>query len=33
MYHFQQDEFGAKDYRKITELKADHSSRPLWVVG
>ncbi|KAJ7372207.1 TFIIH basal transcription factor complex helicase XPB subunit [Desmophyllum pertusum] len=25
------DEFGAKDYRKITELKADHSSRPLWV--
>ncbi|XP_020623232.1 TFIIH basal transcription factor complex helicase XPB subunit-like [Orbicella faveolata] len=26
-----EDEFGAKDYRKITELKADHSSRPLWV--
>lgn len=26
-----EDEFGAKDYRKITELKVDHSSRPLWV--
>jgi len=26
-----EDEFGAKDYRKIIELKADHSSRPLWV--
>lgn len=28
-----EDEFGAKDYRKIIELKADHSSRPLWVVS
>lgn len=27
-----EDEFGAKDYRKILELKLDHSSRPLWVV-
>ncbi|RMX57556.1 hypothetical protein pdam_00005790 [Pocillopora damicornis] len=26
-----EDEFGAKDYRKLIELKADHSSRPLWV--
>uniref|UniRef100_A0A0L8FP89 General transcription and DNA repair factor IIH helicase/translocase subunit XPB n=1 Tax=Octopus bimaculoides TaxID=37653 RepID=A0A0L8FP89_OCTBM len=26
-----EDEFGAKDYRKILELKTDHSSRPLWV--
>lgn len=26
-----EDEFGAKDYRKMTELKADHASRPLWV--
>ncbi|XP_052246340.1 general transcription and DNA repair factor IIH helicase subunit XPB-like isoform X2 [Dreissena polymorpha] len=27
----QEDEFGAKDYRKILELKLDHTSRPLWV--
>lgn len=27
----QEDEFGAKDYRKILELKLDHASRPLWV--
>lgn len=26
-----EDEFGAKDYRKILEIKTDHSSRPLWV--
>lgn len=26
-----EDEFGAKDYRKLIDLKADHSSRPLWV--
>ncbi|KAL4222357.1 TFIIH basal transcription factor complex helicase XPB subunit [Mactra antiquata] len=26
-----EDEFGAKDYRKILDLKLDHSSRPLWV--
>ncbi|XP_047135825.1 TFIIH basal transcription factor complex helicase XPB subunit-like isoform X1 [Hydra vulgaris] len=25
------DEYGAKDYRKIVSLKADHQSRPLWV--
>ncbi|XP_078573566.1 general transcription and DNA repair factor IIH helicase/translocase subunit XPB-like [Branchiostoma floridae x Branchiostoma japonicum] len=25
------DEYGAKDYRKIMELKSDHASRPLWV--
>jgi hypothetical protein len=25
------DEFGAKDYRSQTKLKADHTSRPLWV--
>lgn len=28
-----EDEFGAKDYRRILELKLDHESRPLWVVG
>lgn len=26
-----EDEFGAKDYRRILELKLDHESRPLWV--
>lgn len=26
------DEYGAKDYRTQMLLKADHSSRPLWVV-
>ncbi|XP_071102202.1 general transcription and DNA repair factor IIH helicase/translocase subunit XPB-like isoform X1 [Haliotis cracherodii] len=26
-----EDEFGAKDYRKLLELKLDHNSRPLWV--
>eukprot|EP00731_Ephydatia_muelleri_P018733 Em0011g773a len=26
-----EDEFGAKDYRKILELKLDHQSRPLWI--
>ncbi|KAK3108424.1 hypothetical protein FSP39_007756, partial [Pinctada imbricata] len=26
-----EDEFGAKDYRGILELKLDHQSRPLWV--
>ncbi|KAK3587846.1 hypothetical protein CHS0354_019716 [Potamilus streckersoni] len=25
------DEFGAKDYRRILDLKLDHKSRPLWV--
>ncbi|KAM5151907.1 general transcription and DNA repair factor IIH helicase/translocase subunit XPB [Mantella aurantiaca] len=25
------DEYGAKDYRSLMSLKADHSSRPLWV--
>jgi len=29
----QEDEFGAKDYRKILDLKLDHNSRPLWVVS
>ena len=28
----QEDEFGAKDYRKTLDLKLDHASRPLWVV-
>ncbi|CAL1270571.1 unnamed protein product [Larinioides sclopetarius] len=27
----QEDEFGAKDYRKLMELRVDHESRPLWV--
>lgn len=27
----QEDEFGAKDYRSLLELRADHDSRPLWV--
>ena len=27
-----EDEFGAKDYRELMELKPDHASRPLWVV-
>ncbi|GFS32150.1 general transcription and DNA repair factor IIH helicase subunit XPB [Nephila pilipes] len=27
----QDDEFGAKDYRKLMELRIDHDSRPLWV--
>ncbi|GIY74793.1 general transcription and DNA repair factor IIH helicase subunit XPB [Caerostris extrusa] len=27
----QEDEFGAKDYRKLMELRLDHDSRPLWV--
>lgn len=26
------DEYGAKDYRLQMPLKADHNSRPLWVV-
>lgn len=26
-----EDEFGAKDYRRTLELKLDHASRPLWV--
>lgn len=26
-----EDEFGAKDYTKILELKLDHQSRPLWI--
>lgn len=25
------DEFGAKDYSKILELRMDHASRPIWV--
>nr|KAF6277299.1 ERCC excision repair 3, TFIIH core complex helicase subunit [Pipistrellus kuhlii] len=25
------DEYGAKDYRPLMPLKADHASRPLWV--
>lgn len=28
----EQDEFGAKDYTKLLDLKLDHMSRPLWVV-
>ncbi|GCB85026.1 hypothetical protein scyTo_0025655, partial [Scyliorhinus torazame] len=28
-----EDEYGAKDYRTLMNLKEDHSSRPLWVVG
>lgn len=28
-----QDEFGAKDYTKLLDLKLDHASRPIWVVG
>jgi DNA excision repair protein ERCC-3 len=28
-----EDEFGAKDYRKILDLKLDHASRPIWVVS
>ena len=28
-----QDEYGAKDYTKILELKLDHQSRPLWIVS
>ena len=27
-----QDEFGAKDYSKLLELRVDHVSRPIWVV-
>lgn len=27
-----EDEFGAKDYRSQMTLKADHGSRPLWLV-
>uniref|UniRef100_A0A224X7U7 General transcription and DNA repair factor IIH helicase/translocase subunit XPB n=1 Tax=Panstrongylus lignarius TaxID=156445 RepID=A0A224X7U7_9HEMI len=27
----EEDEFGAKDYRKQVTLKGDHESRPLWV--
>ena len=26
------DDFGAADYRRTLELKADHTSRPLWIV-
>ncbi|XP_037940776.1 general transcription and DNA repair factor IIH helicase subunit XPB [Teleopsis dalmanni] len=25
------DEFGAKDYRSLMELKTDHTNRPIWV--
>lgn len=28
-----QDEYGAKDYRSQMQMKDDHASRPLWVVG
>ena len=28
-----EDEFGAKDYRSMVQLKPDHKLRPLWVVG
>lgn len=28
-----EDEYGAKDYRKVLQLKLDHSNRPLWVVS
>ncbi|XP_054712229.1 general transcription and DNA repair factor IIH helicase subunit XPB-like [Uloborus diversus] len=27
----QEDEFGAKDYRSLMELRLDHEARPLWV--
>lgn len=27
-----EDEFGAKDYRKMLSLKTDHNSRPIYVV-
>ena len=27
----EEDEFGAKDFRKDMELRPDHSNRPLWV--
>lgn len=26
-----EDEFGAKDYRQLLQLKGDHKNRPLWV--
>lgn len=26
-----EDEFGAKDYRRDTQLKRDHNDRPLWI--
>ncbi|KAF6210024.1 hypothetical protein GE061_015779 [Apolygus lucorum] len=26
-----EDEYGAKDYRTVLQMKADHSTRPLWV--
>ncbi|XP_023232295.1 TFIIH basal transcription factor complex helicase XPB subunit-like isoform X2 [Centruroides sculpturatus] len=28
-----EDEFGAKDYRSVMQLRVDHNSRPLWVVS
>lgn len=31
-FRVEPDEYGAKDYRAQMLLKADHSSRPLWVV-
>ncbi|XP_038044860.1 general transcription and DNA repair factor IIH helicase subunit XPB-like [Patiria miniata] len=27
----EEDEFGAKDYRQLLQLKLDHKSRPLWL--
>ena len=27
----EEDEFGAKDFRKEMELRPDHTNRPLWV--
>jgi len=27
------DEFGAKDYRAMVQLKPDNEARPLWVVS
>lgn len=28
-----EDEYGAKDYRSQMALKADHDSRPIWIVS
>lgn len=28
-----EDDFGTKDFRSETHLKADHDSRPLWVAS
>ena len=30
-FYKEDDEFGAKDYSKDLDLKADHSNRPLWI--